>query len=107
MICQNTNWEPDVGRFQKDIGIVAQTMLLAATQAGLGGIMIGNFSPPKLAAALSLPEHLTPVLIVAFGKPDEEVILTEAAPGEPLNYYRDAADVHYVPKRRLQDVLIN
>ena len=107
VICQNTNWEPDVGRFQKDIGIVAQTMLLAATQAGLGGIMIGNFSPPKLAAALSLPEHLTPVLIVAFGKPDEEVILTEAAPGEPLNYYRDAADVHYVPKRRLQDVLIN
>ena len=106
VICQDTDWEPDLNRFRTDVGIVAQTMLLAATEAGLGGIMIGNFSPAKLSAALALPDHLVPLLIVAFGKPDETIVLTEAAPGESLNYYRDENDVHYVPKRRLEDVLL-
>ena len=54
----------------------------------------------------ALPEHLAPLLIVAFGKPDEKIVLTEALPGENLNYYRDENDVHYVPKRRLEDVLL-
>lgn len=105
-ICQNTEWEVDVQRFRTDVGIVAQTMLLAAAEMGLGGIMIGNFSPVKLAAALALPAHLAPLLILALGKPDDTVVLTEAAPGESLAYYRDENDVHYVPKRRLEDILL-
>ncbi len=106
VICQNTLWEADTDRFRVDLGAVAQTMLLAATEQGLGGIMIGNFSPEKLSAALSLPAHLAPLLIVAFGKPDETVILKDALPGEDLRYYRDENDVHYVPKRRLEDVVL-
>ena len=106
VICQNTDWEADLGRFRTDVGIVAQTILLAATEAGLGGIMIGNFSPQKLSAALDLPANIAPLLIVAVGKPDETVVLTEANPGESLDYYRDENDTHYVPKRRLEDILL-
>ncbi|MCH5197372.1 MAG: nitroreductase family protein [Oscillospiraceae bacterium] len=106
VICQNRNWEADIARFQKDVGIVAQTILLAATEMGLGGIMIGNFSPEKISSALNLSENIVPVLIVAVGKPDEEIVLTEVSEGESLNYYRDENDVHYVPKRRLEDILI-
>ena len=106
VICQDTDWDPDLTRYLKDVGIVAQTILLAATDMGLGGIMIGNFSPAKLSAALSLPDNIVPMLILAVGKPDETVVLTEAAPGESLKYYRDDNDVHYVPKRRLEDVLL-
>ena len=61
---------------------------------------------PEVSAALALPAHLVPMLIVAFGKPDETIVLTEAAPGDDLNYYRDENDVHYVPKRRLEDVIL-
>ncbi len=106
VICQNTQWDADLARYRCDVGIAAQTILLAATEAGLGGIMIGNFSPEKLSAALELPAHLVPMLIVAVGKPDETVVLTEALPGEDLRYRRDENDVHYVPKRRLEDVLL-
>ena len=106
VICQNTLWDADLSRYQRDVGIAAQTILLAATEAGLGGIMIGNFSPAKLSEALRLPAHLTPMLILALGKPDEEIVLTEAAPGESLKYYRDENDVHYVPKRRLEYVIL-
>ena len=106
VICQDTEWDGDLTRYVRDVGIVAQTMLLAAVEQGLGGIMIGNFSPERLSEALSLPAHIVPMLIVAFGKPDEEIILTEVAEGENLQYYRDENDVHYVPKRKLDDILL-
>ncbi|MBO1687984.1 nitroreductase, partial [Clostridium butyricum] len=66
---------------------------------------IGNFSPEKLSAALSLPESLIPMLVVALGKPDETVIITEVTDGN-TKYYRDDNDVHYVPKRKLEDIVL-
>ena len=43
VICQNTKRGESLARFQRDVGIAAQTILLAATEMGLGGCMIGNF----------------------------------------------------------------
>lgn len=106
VICQNTEWDPDLNRYLRDVGIAAQTMLLAAAEMDLGGIMIGNFSPKKLAETMELPENIVPMLIVAFGKPDEKIVLTEVGPGESLNYYRDDQDTHYVPKRKLKDIVL-
>ena len=106
VICQNTDWDPDLNRYLRDVGITAQTMLLAAAEMGLGGIMIGNFSPKKLSEATELPENIIPMLIVAFGKPDENIVLTEVDTGESLNYYRDEQDTHYVPKRKLKDIVL-
>ena len=54
-----------------------------------------------------LPEDLAPMLIVAIGKPAEEVVIREIEPGEPTPYYRDEQDVHYVPKRKLADIVIH
>ena len=106
VICQNTDWDPDLNRYLRDVGIAAQTMLLTAAEMDLGGIMIGNFSPKKLAETMELPENIVPMLIVAFGKPDEKIVLTEVGPGESLNYYRDDQDTHYVPKRKLKDIVL-
>ena len=106
VICQDTEWDADLNRYIRDVGIVAQTMLLAAVEKGLGGIMIGNFSPEKLAKALELPDNIIPMLIVAFGKPDEQIVLTEVEEGESIQYYRDEQDVHYVPKRKLEDIVL-
>lgn len=106
VICQNTDWDPDLNRYLRDVGITAQTMLLAAAEMGLGGIMIGNFSPKKLTETMALPENIIPMLIVAFGKPDENIVLTEVDTGESLNYYRDEQDTHYVPKRKLKDIVL-
>ena len=107
IILQDTAIDDDMNRYPKDVGIVAQTMLLAAAEKGLGGIMIGNFNPAKISKALELPENLVPMLIVAFGKPDEKIVLTEIDEGESTNYYRDKNDVHYVPKRKLEDIVID
>ena len=106
VICQDTEWASNLNAFLRDVGIVAQTMILAAVEKGLGGIMIGNFDPDKVRCALELPEHIVPQLIVALGKPDETIVITEAEKEGSLRYYRDENDVHYVPKRRLEDILL-
>lgn len=107
VICQDKDIFDSMARFQKDVGIAAQTILLAATVMGLGGCMIGSFDAGRIRAVLGLPENLAPLLVVAIGKPAEEVVLKEIGPEEPTPYYRDEKDVHYVPKRRLEDVIIN
>ncbi|MCD7954667.1 MAG: nitroreductase family protein [Lachnospiraceae bacterium] len=107
VICQDTRISESLSRFSRDVGIAAQTILLCATEMGLGGCMIGNFSPAQISEAVHLPEQFTPLLVVAIGKPAEKIILTEIEPDEPTNYYRDEEDTHYVPKRRLKDIVIN
>ena len=105
VICQDARIHPNLSRFQRDVGIVAQTMLLAAVEMGLGGCMIGNFDAGSVHDRLNLDPDLHPLLIVAIGKPDEEVILTDVVDGN-TGYYRDAEDRHYVPKRALEDVVL-
>lgn len=105
IICQDTSISDNLARYQKDIGIVAQTILLAAVEEGLGGCMIGNFTASEVKEKLNLDESLVPMLIVALGKPDEEIVITEIKDNQ-TNYYRDESDIHYVPKRSLKDIII-
>lgn len=105
VIVQDLSVDPSLTRYQKDVGIVAQTMLLAAAEKGLGGCMIGNFDPGPLGELLGLSEQYAPLLVVALGKPDETIVLTDLGPDGDTNYYRDAAGVHYVPKRKLEDLI--
>ena len=106
VICQDTGIDTSLQRYQKDVGIVAQTMLLGAVEMGLGGCMIGNFNAGEVRQVLALPEAMAPLLVVAIGEPAETVVLTEVGPDGSVQYYRDENDVHYVPKRALEDILI-
>lgn len=107
VICQDLTIAANPTRFNRDVGIVAQSMLLAAVEAGFGGCMIGNFNAEKVAdhLGLDIARHL-PQLIVALGKPDETIHLVDLAPGENTAYYRDEENRHFVPKRRLEDLII-
>ena len=89
----------------KDVGIAAQTILLAATEQGFGGCMLGSFDPSRLVTDFNIPDRYRPELVIALGKPAERALLTDAHNGS-LTYYRDAAGNHCVPKRGLDEVLI-
>ena len=105
VICQDMDISPAAGRFNKDCGIVAQTILLAAVEQGLGGCMIGNFDSALVKKTLNLPENLEVLLIVALGKPAEDIRIVPIPANGSTKYYRDENDVHYVPKRELDDIL--
>ena len=105
VICHDTDIAERKPIFMIDIGIVSQTIMLAAHERGFGGCIIGSGSEAKIAEILSLPKHLAPVLVLGLGTPDEKVVLTEARNGQ-VKYYRDNSDVHYVPKRPLDEIII-
>ena len=86
-----------------DLGIAAQSMLLKATEMGLGGIIVCAFDREALKRDLSLP--LDPLAVLAVGKPAEKYELRTVSAGDSLKYYREDG-VHVVPKLPLQDLLI-
>lgn len=86
-----------------DLGIVAQSMLLRATELGLGGICIGAFDHADIRQKLGLPYE--PLLVLAIGRPAEHIELKECSEGESLTYYREG-DIHYVPKICVDDLII-
>jgi nitroreductase len=86
-----------------DLGIVAQSMLLQATEIGLGGICIGAFDREPIKEALNLPYE--PLLVLAIGRPKESIELVECHEGDSLTYYRNN-DIHYVPKLSLDDLIL-
>lgn len=91
--------------FMRDVGIAAQTMLLGAAEKGLGGCMIGSFDREKLSRVLSIENTLVPVLVIALGLPDETVEITGLIEGKTAYYRKDG--IHYVPKRRLEELIIS
>ena len=86
-----------------DLGIAAQSMLLKATEMGLGGICIGAFNKAAVMETFALP--FEPVLVIAVGKPAEQIELVPVHAGEPLPYYRENG-VHYVPKIVSEDLIL-
>jgi len=106
VICHDTTVAEDVRISAKDTGIAAQTILLAAAEMGLGGCMIGSFDPRKIIPGLNIPAHLTPVLVIPLGEPDEKVVLEDVPADGNTAYYRDAEGTHHVPKRTMDELIV-
>ncbi len=87
-----------------DLGIAAQSILLKATEMGLGGIFILNFQREALKEALQLP--MEPLAVIAIGKPAESIfIMPVDGPDPDLKYYRKDG-VHFVPKLTVEQLII-
>ena len=93
--------------FLCDHGIACQSMLLGAVEKGLGGCLVGSIDREQLREALSIPERYEILLVVALGKPKEKVVIETADPDGDIRYYRDADQVHHVPKRPLEEMILD
>ena len=90
-----------------DDGIAAQTILLGATEKGLGGCMFGSINRKALAAELGIDlEKYSVDLVIALGKPKETVKIVELPETGSTAYYRDENGIHFVPKRSLDDLIV-
>ena len=105
VICADKQVSPAADTFLKDVGICAQSIMLAATEAGFGGCMIGSFDAAATRTDLGLSDHLVPLLVLGLGKPDEEVRLVGPAEDGTVTYYRENG-VHYVQKRPLEELVL-
>ena len=101
-------WDKEIARqaIGCDHGIAAQSILLGATEKGLGGCMIGSIDRFGLGKDLRIPRRYEILLVLALGKPKETVVIETMGPSGTIEYWRDRNGVHHVPKRPLEDIII-
>ena len=87
-----------------DTGIFAQTLLLSATERGIGGCMFRSYNAEKIGEIVSV-EGMKPHLVIALGYPSERVEIVGVKDGD-IKYYRGEDDVHYVPKFTANELII-
>jgi nitroreductase len=92
--------------FGCDHGIAAQSIVLGATEKGLGTCMVGSVQRNSLKQNLSIEEYLDILLVIALGVPSETVLLETSRSEDDIEYWRDESGVHHVPKRPLVDLII-
>ncbi len=91
--------------FSFDPGIASQSIMLGATEAGLGGCMIGSIKREALRNDLRIPEKFEIILILALGKPAEKILIEEIK-DDDVKYWRDEQQNHHVPKRPLKELIL-
>ena len=92
-------------KFEIDLGICAQTILIGAAERGLGGCMIGSIRREEVRTLFQVPEYLEILLVLALGKAVERVVI-DPVKDDNIRYWRDNEQVHHVPKRGLSDILL-
>jgi len=91
--------------FGVDHGIAAQTIMLGASNHGLGGCMIASIRKEELRKELDIPGQYEILLVLALGKPVEKVVIDDIKNGD-VKYWRDENKVHHVPKRTLDELIL-
>ncbi len=93
--------------YEYDAGIACQSILLGAAEQGLGGCIIGSVKRKTLRGVLAIPEQYEIILVIALGKPAENVFIEDLEPGGDFKYWRDEDGVHHVPKRGLDELILD
>ena len=94
---------PETKIIDIDLGISLQSMSLKATEMGLNCVMICAFNKANIMEHFKL--QCEPLAILAVGKGAENIKLKQISVEESREYYR-IDGVHYVPKVRLEDILL-
>ena len=92
--------------FGVDHGIAGQSMLLGAREKGLAGCMLATINRKDLRKVLNIEARYKILLVLAIGKPKEEIVIETVGPDGSIRYWRDAEGVHRVPKRSLQELIV-
>ena len=87
-----------------DVGLACQSILLGAVEKGFGGCMFGSVNRDSLRELFSIPIQYDIRLVIALGKPKEEVVIDDIR-NDDIKYWRDENNVHHVPKRKLEDLI--
>ena len=88
-----------------DAGIAAQSILLGASEKGLGGCIFGAIDRKGIRKELQIEERFDILYVIALGEPVEEVQIETA--DSDIKYWRDESGIHHVPKRPLSELILD
>ena len=89
-----------------DYGIAAQTIHLGAVEKGFGGVMVGDINRDGLRKALEIPAHFEILLVLALGKPREEMVIETVGADGSTQQWWDEKRARHVLKRPLDDIIV-
>ncbi len=92
--------------FWSDDGIAGWSILLGAREKGLAGCFIGAINRDRLRQALAINPKYKIMLVIALGEPAETAVIADVGPEGSIRYWRDENGVHHVPKRSINDIII-
>lgn len=92
-------------KFDYDAGLVTEAILLTAVSKNLGGCIFASVDRDKLRSLFNISENLEILTVIALGKPIESVEIKDIENND-IKYYRDENNVHYVPKRTLDEMIL-
>ncbi len=92
-----------------DDGLHLEALTLGASALRINGCIIKAFNAAEVVRSLAIPERYKPLYVLALGYPAEkvEIISTDGTSQADIRYFRDDADVHIVPKRPLEELIIS
>ncbi|MBF0241270.1 MAG: nitroreductase family protein [Desulfamplus sp.] len=93
--------------FRCDHGIAAQSIMLGASELGLGGCMIASIHQRNIRSCLNIAPNHEVLLGLAIGKPIEKVVIEPVPADGNIRYWRDSNKVHHVPKRSLDEIIVS
>lgn len=82
-----------------------QTILLGVVEEGFGGCIIASVNRDQLRNDLNIPERYRILYVIALGKPMETVVLEAVREGD-IKYWRDSSGIHHVPKRDVDELIL-
>jgi len=88
-----------------DYGIALQILMLSNTEKGYGGCAIAACNKKKIAEILEIPADYEIGCVVALGQPRETVVIDKVKHGN-IKYWRDGQDIHHVPKRSIDELIL-
>jgi nitroreductase len=92
--------------FWSDDGIAGWSILLGAREKGLAGCFIGAINRDRLRQTLAIDPKYKIMLVIAIGEPAETAVIEPLGPEGSIRYWRDENGVHHVPKRSIDDIII-
>ncbi len=93
--------------FLCDHGIAAQSILLGATEKGLGGCIHISVHREGLRKSLEIPPRYEILFVLSLGKPKEKVVIETVGDDGDIKYWRDSEKVHHLPKRSLEEIILD
>ncbi len=92
--------------FGCDHGIAAQNILLGAVEKGLAGCILGALKRKELHDSLGISSRYEILIAVALGKRAEKSVIETVRNGN-IEYWRDKKDVMHIPKRPLEELILD
>jgi nitroreductase len=81
--------------------------MLGATEKGLGGCIHISIHREGLRKSLEIPPRYEILFVLSLGKPKEKVVIETVGADGDIKYWRDSEMVHHLPKRSLEEIILD